>query len=278
MNRITFYIYFGLAVFAFFVPAFAGDELGGCKQPRVIVHEYSMGDAPGVLKWDCPVFAAYVDGTVIWRKGWRPSLVALASTDIQHAEKLVQKVESIVSSYAGKTFVLTESSEPEMTTVWAGGRSLTILGDWRKPRLLEAAMYDDGKRIALANEHERKLWATLPSEVRTILAMLRDFDAVDGRAWRPERLVLLLQPPSKVHTKSIQWPAQWPQSFTLVPGSQTMKWIELPGSMLDELLESIPDDGQPKAILLGGEDRYAELRLVFPGDDQAKGLNNRGQP
>lgn len=244
----------------------------GCKehyqgtQPRVTVHYHSTGDSRGFLEWDSPVFASYADGTVIWRKGWRPSLAALAVTDIQHAEEMEEKVESMMARYSGKTFTLTGSSDPEMTTVRLKGKTLTILGDWRKPRVVHAETADEPNRVAETNEREQKLWSTLPSEVREALSELEGFDVADSRPWRPERLVLLLQPPIKTRNPSIAWPAGWPQSFVPVPGSRTMKWIELPGMMLEEVLKTFPDDGQPPIISVGGETRYAELRLVFPGE------------
>ena len=264
MNRMLLHLLVGLVVTSHLV---ASQEPVANAQPRVVIRHFPQSIDRGVLKWDCPVFAAYTDGVVIWRKGWAASVGAFSETQSQMAEETVRKLEAMAAHYGEKTFVLTASSDPEVTTVWSSGKTLTILGDWRKPSLLEAVDPKDAENHNWTNENEQKLWSTLPAEIRDALATAAIFDDKDGKAWRPEKISLLLQPPNRTRVEPAAWPAQWPQSFTGVPGSQAMKWIELPGSMLDELLELLPPDGQPKAVLLGNEARYAEIRFVFPRQD-----------
>lgn len=254
-----------LGLVGLILPVQADESRNGSK-PRVVIYHYPARGCQGFVKWDCPVFAAYGDGTVIWRRGWLASLEALAITQNQSTEMIIQKAETSVATYSGRTFVLTGSSDPDETTLWANGQTLTILGDWQKARVLEVVEGgNDAESITRTNAQEHKLWASLPAEVRMILASLKEFDAPGRSTWHPKQLMLLLQPPIITHRDKIVWPAEWPQTFAPAPNNTAMKQIELPGRMLDEVLAKIPNDGESKAILLGDEIRYAELRLVFPG-------------
>lgn len=262
MNRLLLSLCVGLAMVSC---SDASQKSAMNPQPRVVIHHYPQRVDRGVLKWDCPVFAVYRDGSLIWRKNWAASIDAFAITDGPTAADIARKFETLMARYGGRTFTLTDSSDPEVTTVWVAGKMLTILGDWRKPRIFETSDPENAESYRKANEHERELWSTLPAEVRDLLTTVIAFQDTDGKAWRPERLTLLLQPPNRTRVEPVTWPSQWPQSFTAVPGSQAMKSIDLPGEMLDELLRLLPNDGEPKAVLLNGEARYAEIRFVFPG-------------
>lgn len=262
MNRLPLCLCMGLVMVSC---SEASQKPAANAQPRVVIHHYPQRVDRGVLKWDCPVFAAYRDGSVIWRKNWATSVDAFAITEGPTTTEIAAKFETLMARYGGKTFTLTDSSDPEVTTVWSAGKMLTILGDWRKPRLLKTSDSENADSYRQGNEHERKLWSTLPAEVRALLTAVISFEDKDGKAWRPEKLSLLLQPPNRIRVEPVAWPMQWPQSFAVVPGSQAMKSIELPGGMLDELLQLLPTDGEPKAVLLNGEARYAEIRFVFPG-------------
>lgn len=262
MNRLLLCLSVGLVMASC---SDASLESAANSQPRVVIHHYPKRADRGVIKWDCPVFAAYGDGSAIWRRNWAVSIDAFATTEGQASMEIARKVEALMARYGGKTFTLTDSSDPEVTTVWFAGKMLTIFGDWRKPRILETSDPENADSYREANEHERRLWSTLPAEVRDLLTTVITFEDKNGKAWRPERLTLLLQPPNRTRAEPVAWPAQWPQSFAAVPGSQAMKSIELPGEMLGELLQLLPNDGEPKAVLLNGEARYAEIRFVFPG-------------
>lgn len=235
-------------------------------QPDVVIYHHSQQKNRGVLKWDCPVFAAYENGVVIWRKEWADSLEAFTRSDRNLGIETVTKLNVLVSRYGGTFFKLTDASDSEVTTLWSAGKVVTIHGNWRTPRVIESRDASDAERIRLTNEHEKKLWETLPADVREELLKVAAFNDPDGKPWRPEKLRLLLQPPNRVGVDPVQWPSQWSQIFTPVPGSRYMKSIELPGDMLGELLKLLPADGRPKTILIGGALRYIEIHFVFPGE------------
>lgn len=249
-------------------------------QPRIVIHYYPRHHDRGVLKWDCPVFAAYSDGSVIWRKHWAASLEAFTITDGQFVAERVQAFEAALERFVGRTFKLTDSSDQEFTTVWIAGKTLTIIGNWRKPDLLGAVGLETPDSYRKANEHEQELWATLPARIRETLARIDEFDDVEGRSWHPDKVNVLLQPPSETRIIPVVWPSQLSQSFALLPGSREMESIELPWNMLGELLRLLPNDGEPKAVTLNGKTRYVEIRFVFPGQStwlgRKKGSSEEG--
>lgn len=241
-------------------------KVASSGQPQVVINHYPQRIDRSVLQWDCPVFVAYRDGTIIWRKSWAPSVAALTATKSEKAALAAQKLTGLVRRLGGQTFVLTGSSDPEVTTIWAAGKSLTISGSWQNPRIYAAGDLGPGQDVERANAQEKELWQKLPSEIRDVLAEIAGFDDVAGKPWRPEKLRVTLQPPVKARGQIVPWPAQWAQSFAPVPGSQAMKSLELPGSMLDEVLRLFPSDGQARAVELAGETRYVSVRFVFPGE------------
>ena len=235
--------------------------------PRVVIHHFAQRVDRGILKWDCPVFAAYNDNTIIWRKDWAAAIDAFSTVESDETSEITRKFETALDRYGGGIFRLTDSSDPEITTVWASGKMLTIMGDWRAPRVEAAPNAEYTELYRKANEHEKSLWLTLPFEIRDILKYAFAFSERSGKDWRPQKLNLLLQPPNRVRVNPTAWPLQWPHAFVVVADTPRVKYVELPGEMLDELLLLLPNDGEPKAVLLNGEARYAELRFVFPGQN-----------
>lgn len=265
MNR--FYLLLCVCVVAFQWRCF-GSPHGDLVSPVFLYYHPQKVDR-GVVKWDCPAFAAYPDGMVIWRKNWAPSVQALTAVRRQAAPEPAYKLQLLINRYGNKTFKLTASSDPEVTTIIESGKVLTILGDWRKPRLLTSNDSDDTAMINEVNSREKALWSTLPDELREALTQVADFADAGAEPWRPEKLSITLQGPSRPRGEIIPWPVEWPQSFLALKGSKTMKHQELPGNMLDEVLRLLPPDGQPRAIRIWGEARYVELRFVFPGETGA---------
>lgn len=263
------FIFFCLGFLIFVLPL-VGNDSDSCIKPWITIRQQPAEPYRGFLVWEnSPVFAVYANDTVVWKNTWETAFASLSETNIRSAEKIIRKIESIVATYDGKTFLLTSSSEREKTTIWAKGRTLTILGDWRKPRVFEAIIGQDLSEVARMNIREKKLWSSLPEEVRNVLDEIRSFNTENRRIWRPKRLLLQLQSPITVRSKAIEWPAEWPQSFSTA--SNNMKWIELPGTMLAALTERIPDDGESKIIMFEGEARYGVLWPLFPGDQVKDG-------
>lgn len=241
---------------------------------RVVIYQYRDRENGGTYVWNCPVFAAYADKTVLWRKAWAPSVDAFAKTNSQMAEETVRKVETMVAQYAGRTFILTGSSDPDCyTTLWSSGMVMGIVGDWRKPHRFHR-YNNDPKSAAdeeLINEYEKKRWSALPSDIRDMLVTIEAFDDVDGKSWRPEKLELWLQTPNHPRGDALVWPAQWPQTFTKGPKNSGGESIELPGSMLEEVLHLFPADGESAIVVLRGESRYLRARFIFPaGTDRTR--------
>lgn len=234
-------------------------------RPRVVIHHYPQKEDHGVIKWDCPVFVGYDDGTVIWRKGWAPSISAFTITSAaQKVGEITRTFDLLMRRYADKTFTLTESSDPEITTVWVSGKKLTILGDWKLKRTINTPGPETLERTRHPDDRERTLWATLPVEIREMLTTVADFDDPKGEPWKPRKLEVQLQPPYPMRVEPIPWPAGWPQTFHVVPGTTDVLSIEFPGTMLEELLQVLPNDEEPKAVRISGKARYAEIRFILP--------------
>lgn len=244
--------------------------VAGCKvlakpRPEIIV-DSSMGvHDKTFVWWDCPVFVSYSDGKVIWRKRWEQSLNAFSTTDAPHASIITEKIRAIVTQFEGKTFIVTGSTNPERTVIWSDGKKITVWGNWDNPRSYEPVPAD-GLHERL-NENERMLLASLPSEIRSVLRELRAFSPTVAKPWRPERLSLVLQQPLRSYSGGIEWPADWPHSFSPAAIFESGLQIELPGSILQDLSRLAPFDGPAKVFRLRGEARYANLRFLFPDED-----------
>ncbi len=235
----------------------------GQPKPVLIIKNDSDQSYRGVLDWDCPVFSAYSDGVVIWRKGWACSVSAFSISHNNKAELIVNQFTELAGAYGGKVFALTSSSDPEETAIWCGGKSIVIKGDWRKPHVLKSDNPEIAAEYVQLNENERKLWSALPAKIRDALTEVAAFDDVDAKRWQPEKVVVTLEPGGL--GDPVAWPSSWPQNFVFVPGSQIMKRVELPGSMLDQLLDLLTINGrQPRTVLLAGERRYGRISFLFP--------------
>lgn len=234
------------------------------SKPVLIIDYYPNRLDRGVIDWDCPAFAAYSDGRIIWRRGWARVVDALAMAQDEKGNQDVQKLGALVTAYDGKAFILTASSDPEGTTIWYLGKTLRIVGDWRKPLTLETELPENKARVASVNEAEKKLWSSLPVEIRTALADIEAFDSAKAQSWRPANLVVTLAPGGR--GEPMKWPENWPHSFVSEPGRPEFIQAELPGSMLDELLSKLAQDGWPRAVMFDGKQMYAKIRLIFPGE------------
>src|SRR5689334_13679674 len=93
-------------------------EFPRSEGPRLVIHHYPRSSDHGAVIWDCPVYAAYGDGTIIWRRGWRNSIDAFAIAKSDESLKDVRAIETTLEEFLGKTFTLTSSSDPEITTIW----------------------------------------------------------------------------------------------------------------------------------------------------------------
>lgn len=252
----------------------AGQEKA--KDNNLFIYHSSREERYGFIIWDCPVFAAYADGTIIWRKAWSPSLAALSVTDVAHGKAVIERIETMMSHYGGKTFFVTKSSDQPTTTIQWHGKPLTIVGDWEKPLVYHAteATVEEAKSAARMNRAEQELWSALPAEIRQVLFEVQGFDVADAKHWQPERLLFQLEPPINTDKLAIEWPSRWTQTFARV--GRSTRFLVLPGAMLEELLNTFPDDGEPKLVRLGGETSYAELRVIVPGDPNVAWTENPG--
>lgn len=232
-------------------------------EPQLVINNYPQITNRGVLEWDCPVFAAYKNGVVIWRRDWAQSVDALTTVKTNRAEPLVKWFGKLVAAYGGKTFTLTAGSDPETTVIWCQGKKIEILGSWRKPRTVEL---NDHAQAAAINETERKLWAVLPRDIHDALTAITDFDVEGSDPWRPSELNVTLLPAGKALGEAASWPTQWPHRFENDPNNPGLIHAKLPGSMLAELLGVLSDGRQPKAIVVNGERKYAKISIAFPGE------------
>ena len=240
-----------------------------CK-PSVMVHNFSSGQKQGAIHWNStPAFVGYRNGDVIWRKGMENSVDAFFKSHHESAKEMVKKIEALVANHNGKTFTLTASSDHTGVDIWANGKVIQIFGNWREPIRLEAFSQDEKMTIDQVNEDEKKKWLSLPNEIRMLLTSIVDFNPPDKVKWCPEKIILSLQEPLIGTPQSkVIWPKEWPRTF--VPDSRGRFWrkVILQGTMLGKILEKIPDDGQPRAIVLDDEIRYPNLRLIFPGEEE----------
>lgn len=244
------------------LPLLAATLVGTEPRPILVINHYPNRIDRGVLDWDCPVFAAYSDGTTIWRRDWNRSLDAFATSCGKSSDHLVKRFRELTALYGGKIFTLTSSSDPDGTTIWCEGKVISIEGDWKKPRVLTTGNPEYAAAFALATQEEERLWAKLPPKLREALLELSSFNDPTAKSWRPTKLAVTLVPGGL--GEPVEWPADWPRNFIPVPEQPGIVQAAFPGDMLEPLLNLLAKDSQPRAVLVSGKRMYGRIGFLFP--------------
>lgn len=230
--------------------------------PILVINHYPNQIDRGVVEWDCPVFAAYSDGTTIFRKGWARSVDALVTTHNENVAPLVRKFKGLGAQYGGRVFTLTSSSDPEITTIWCEGKVIRIEGDWRRPHVVTTGNTEDEAAYASTNREEQQKWSQLPVELREALLRLSSFEDATAEPWRPAKLVVTLAPGGL--GEPVEWPADWPRNFVSVPAQPGIIQAEFPGDMLESLRNLLVKDNHLRAVRFAGKRMYGRIGILFP--------------
>lgn len=233
----------------------------------LVVFEQGREKRDELLEWTSPVFVEYENGTIIWRKEWRPSIEALSVSRCESTRKQLHEIKSALRPYLGMTFELTGFSDPKVTRVWMDGKVLEIHGNWEQAEHVTPGVLD-ANVAAEVNKRERERWDSFPKEIRMALRSLKGFQSACEERWRPHMIMVTLFGPSHSELTPITWPDNWPRGFSEVKYIKGAKKISLPGTMLEDVIKRVTHKGRVHPISLAGEVRWLRLDIVFPGGVQ----------
>lgn len=219
-----------------------------------------------VIGSDSPMFALYDDGTVVYRPE-EPMLKApFQSRKILDAGR---KVDELLSWDIGKLkdfYELTGWSDQITTVVWTPTKKIAIYGDWRKPH--ENGPMSDSSMKEM-DDRDRKLFESLPVEIREALFRIDRERSVAGTPWLPAKVEVMFWPYEYAPDASIIWPKNWPglsAKETQKRGEDSFS-VFLPSRKLPELQKLLETQKERGAVLIDGKKMAVDTRFPFPGEE-----------
>jgi hypothetical protein len=116
-------------------------------------------------------------------------------------------------------------------------------------------------------DRERKMWNSLPAEVRDALKRIDQERTRSGTPWLPPEIEVMLWPYEYAPEASIHWPADWPgltAASTRRRGDSFSVFV--PSSKLSELLKFIASRKERGAVAIEGKKMAISFRFPFPGE------------
>lgn len=163
-------------------------------------------------------------------------------------------------------YELTAFTDQVSTVIWTPAKKIVIYGDWRKP--LEIGL-GTSRSLKDIGDRDRKMFESLPSEIRAALLRIDRERSVAGAPWFPKTIEVMLWPYEYAPDTSIIWPKDWPG----LGGKGTKKRGEdsfgvfLPSEKLSELVKLLDTRKARGAVLIDGKKMAESHRFPFPGEE-----------
>jgi hypothetical protein len=239
------------------------------EQPKPLLMVMEQNPWLSVIGSDCPVFAIYSDGTMVYQKLTHPTDQSdpYLTRKTEDAEKMIAELLAFDIKEMPEEHMLTYWTDAPTTLIWTPAKTIGIYGDWRELR--PTARATDDPETSKAAEREKKQWETLPKELRAALVRVDEARKAKGTAWLPASVEVMLWPHEKAPDPASPWPAGWPglrDKNTLKRGEDSFS-VYLPSEKLDVLrrfLSALKENG---AVLIDGKKMAAAIRFPFPGED-----------
>ncbi len=218
-----------------------------------------------VIGSDSPTFALYDDGTVICPRE-KPTLEDPFQT--RKVSDAKRKAEELLSFDVGKMkdfYELTAWTDQVTTVIWTPTKKIVIYGDWRKPHEIG---HGTDRSLKDIDDRDRKMFESLPAEIRDALLRIDRERSVAGTRWFPTTIEVMLWPYEYAPDASIIWPKDWPglgAKDTQKRGEDSFS-VFLPSEKLSELRKLLDTRKARGAVLIDGKKMAESHRFPFPGE------------
>jgi len=242
-----------------------GHAVAADPAPILVVRETDPWQT--VIGSDSAKFAIYDDGSVIYLRAGSTAERPFSRRKINDLATLSETLLGFDPAKVGAGYVLSSATDQISTTIWTPGKKIEIYGDWRKP--LTFGSRDDPEMEAM-REHERKMWETLPGEVRGFLKRIEKEREKEGKPWLPENVEVMFWPYEYAPNASIVWPAGWPDlnSKTTRTRHEDSYSVFLPSERYLEFRKFISERKKKGAVLINGKKMAIDYRLPFPDEQK----------
>jgi hypothetical protein len=219
-----------------------------------------------VIGSDSPTFALYDDGTVIYLREKPTQEKPFHSRMVSDPKK---KADELLSFDVGKVkefYELTAWTDQVTTVIWTPTKKIMIYGDWRKPHAVGRV---SDPRLKEADDRGRKMFESLPTEIRDALLRIDRERSVAGTPWFPATIEVMLWPYEYAPGASIIWPKDWPAlsaKNTQKRGKDSFS-VFLPSEKLPELRTFLATRNPKGAVLIDGKKMAESHRFPFPGEE-----------
>jgi len=219
-----------------------------------------------VIGSDSPTFALYDDGSVIWLRDKSTEDKPFSRGMTPNASVAFKDIMPYDLAKLADHYELSSWSDQPTTVIWTPKKKITIYGRWRDtPR--SAAESDP--RLQEIAKRDKKMWDSLPPELRASLFRIDEQRKRDGDAWLPQRVEVMLWPYEYAPEESTAWPKEWPglsAPGTALRGKDSYS-VYLPAGELSALRELLAKRKQRGALLIEGKKMAVSFRFPFPREE-----------
>lgn len=236
-------------------------------EPKPVLMVMGLDPWALVIGSDSPKFVLYDDGTLVYLRDPpnfdEPFVTRWVADWVRFQKELV----SFDFAQAKDHYELSTFTDQMSTVIWTPGKTVGIYGDWRKPGVF--GKEDSNPEMKAISEREKKMWKSLPDEIRRTLARIEEQRTVKGSNWLPERIEVMFWPYEYAPDESIIWPEEWPGLYA--KDSRIRKKdsfsVYLPSEKLAELRRFFRTRKEKGAVLIDGKKMADEIRFPFPGEE-----------
>jgi len=218
-----------------------------------------------VMGSDSPTFALYEDGTIICLRDKPTQEKPFYSRKIEDPKKKAEVLLSMDLAKMKSLYELSSATDQVSTVIWTPTKTIKIYGSWRQARDMGG---DSDPRWKAIVEREKKMWASLPSEIREALARIDLERSASGAPWFPSKIEVMFWPYEYAPDESIVWPKDWPglnAPDTKKRGNDSFS-VFLPSEKHADLLKFLASRKMKGAVLIDGKKMADSFRFPFPGE------------
>ncbi len=236
---------------------------GAESRPLLVVLEQNPWLS--VIGSDSPTFALYDDGTIVYLREKPTTENPFQTRRTTDAKAKAKELLGFDAAKMKSLYELSSATDQVTTVIWTPEKKIEIYGSWRKPR--EAGGDSDPRWKAII-DRERKMWESLPPEIRVMLARIDQERSIEGKSWFPATIEVMLWPYEYAPDASIAWPKDWPS----LSAKDTRKRgdsfsVFLPSERLSELRSFLATRKERGAVLIDGRKMADAIRFPFPGEE-----------
>lgn len=153
---------------------------------------------------------------------------------------------------------------PELAAL-AGGYDAALATDQPDNRLLVYGENDPFYISVYGSLADKSVRARLPRAVTDAFDRLRNFQALDARAWLPDKVEVMVWPYEYAPDRSIVWPQRWPDLADATTRKRGDAYsIFIPSAELPALKAFLASGTEKGAVEIDGKKFAASIRFPFP--------------